>query len=136
MQVFRRATLIVNRCRPLSSQCSRSLSSLYPDSQVLRTHPTSPQPKGFDRKTGCCACIFQGVPSKAYKLPASWLKEGSAVINVSTFKNVDEGDVLKVRSVYGEHFRSYALLSLLLLHMLFVSRCRSCWRRGCRGWSA
>lgn len=42
----------------------------------------------------------QGVPSKAYKLPASWLKEGSAVINVSTFKNVDEEDVLKVRAIY------------------------------------
>lgn len=38
----------------------------------------------------------QGVPSKSYKLPASWLKEGCAVINVSTFKNVDEEDVLKV----------------------------------------
>lgn len=36
------------------------------------------------------------MPSKSYKLPASWLKEGSAVINVSTFKNVDEEDVLKV----------------------------------------
>lgn len=37
------------------------------------------------------------MPSKAYKLPASWLKEGCAVINVSTFKNVDEGEVMKVR---------------------------------------
>lgn len=38
----------------------------------------------------------QGVPSKDYKLSASWLKEGCAVINVSTFKNVDEEEVLKV----------------------------------------
>lgn len=36
------------------------------------------------------------MPTKAYKLPASWLKEGAAVINVSTFKNVDEEEVLKV----------------------------------------
>lgn len=39
----------------------------------------------------------QGVPSKDYKLPASWLKEGVAVINVSTFKNVNEDDIMKVR---------------------------------------
>ncbi|CAN0244967.1 unnamed protein product [Scytosiphon promiscuus] len=43
--------------------------------------------------------VVTGVPSKAYKLPASWLKEGSAVINVSTFKNVDEEDVLKIPGV-------------------------------------
>lgn len=41
------------------------------------------------------------MPSKAYKLPASWLKEGSAIINVSTFKNVDEEDVLKVTTERG-----------------------------------
>ncbi|CAM9848186.1 unnamed protein product, partial [Discosporangium mesarthrocarpum] len=39
--------------------------------------------------------IEQGVPTKAYKLPAEWLMEGSAVINVSTFKNVDEEEVMK-----------------------------------------
>ena len=48
----------------------------------------------------CRALFFffpsQGVPSKDYKLPASWLKEGGAVINVSTFKNVDEDEVMKV----------------------------------------
>ncbi|CAM9542170.1 unnamed protein product [Ascophyllum nodosum] len=40
--------------------------------------------------------VVTGVPSKDYKLPASWLKEGGAVINVSTFKNVDEDEVMKV----------------------------------------
>ncbi|CBJ32057.1 putative methylene tetrahydrofolate dehydrogenase [Ectocarpus siliculosus] len=43
--------------------------------------------------------VVTGVPSKAYKLSASWLKEGSAIINVSTFKNVDEEDVLKIPGV-------------------------------------
>lgn len=43
--------------------------------------------------------VITGVPSKAYKLPASWLKEGSTVINVSTFKNVEEEEVLKIPGV-------------------------------------
>lgn len=47
-------------------------------------------------KEACLAsdAIVLGVPSKAYKLDASWVRDGSVVVNVASFKNVDEEELL------------------------------------------
>ena len=79
----------------------------------------------------------QGVPSKSYKLPAAWLKEGSAVINVSTFKNVDEEDVLKVSNWTLGHYRCGMFFRPLDLRMtcgpaLLTAPKRPCTERNSR----
>lgn len=43
--------------------------------------------------------IITGVPSKDYKLPLEWISEGTVVINVASFKNVDEEGLLKIPGV-------------------------------------
>merc|ERR1711974_7565 len=41
--------------------------------------------------------VILGVPSESYKLDASLIKENAVVINVSTFKNIDEKALLAQR---------------------------------------
>lgn len=43
-----------------------------------------------------CAIAPTGVPVASYKLSTSWIKPGAIVVNVSSFKNVDEEELLKV----------------------------------------
>mmetsp|Transcript_16161 Transcript_16161/g.44774 ORF Transcript_16161/g.44774 Transcript_16161/m.44774 type:complete len:135 (-) Transcript_16161:270-674(-) len=43
--------------------------------------------------------IVTGVPTKAYRLPTEWIKQNATVINVSSFKNVDEESLLKVPGI-------------------------------------
>jgi len=43
--------------------------------------------------------IVTGVPTKSYQLPTAWVRPGATVINVSTFKNVDEAALLEVPGV-------------------------------------
>ena len=40
-----------------------------------------------------------GVPTKAYRLPAEWIQPHSTVVNVASFKNVDEAELLKIPGV-------------------------------------
>jgi len=40
--------------------------------------------------------VITGVPVKTYKLNVDWIQPGSTVVNVSSFKNVDEESLLKV----------------------------------------
>ena len=40
-----------------------------------------------------------GVPTKAYRLPTEWIQPHSTVVNVASFKNVDEEALLKVPGV-------------------------------------
>ena len=40
-----------------------------------------------------------GVPTKAYRLPTEWIKPHSTIVNVSSFKNVDEESLLKIPGV-------------------------------------
>lgn len=47
--------------------------------------------------------IITGVPVKDYKLPLDWVAENTVVINVSSYKNVDEANLLKVH----QYFFSY-----------------------------
>ncbi|CAM9790520.1 unnamed protein product [Phaeothamnion confervicola] len=43
--------------------------------------------------------VVAGVPSKAYKLPTEWIRPGAFVLNVATYKNVDEAALLEVPGV-------------------------------------
>lgn len=43
--------------------------------------------------------VILGVPTRDYRLPTEWVKEGAVVINVATFKNVEEEEIMKVKGV-------------------------------------
>mmetsp|Transcript_37295 Transcript_37295/g.76447 ORF Transcript_37295/g.76447 Transcript_37295/m.76447 type:complete len:328 (+) Transcript_37295:32-1015(+) len=43
--------------------------------------------------------VITGVPTKDYCLPTAWVQEGSIVMNISHFKNVNEEELLKVPGV-------------------------------------
>mmetsp|Transcript_26682 Transcript_26682/g.62674 ORF Transcript_26682/g.62674 Transcript_26682/m.62674 type:complete len:374 (-) Transcript_26682:123-1244(-) len=43
--------------------------------------------------------VVTGVPTKNYKLPTEWVNPNTTVVNVSSFKNVDEEALLKIPGV-------------------------------------
>jgi methylenetetrahydrofolate dehydrogenase (NAD+) len=43
--------------------------------------------------------IITGVPVKSYQLPLDWVSPGTVVINVASFKNVDEDALLQIPGV-------------------------------------
>lgn len=43
--------------------------------------------------------VVTGVPTKAYRLPTEWIQPNSTVVNVASFKNVDEESLLKIPGV-------------------------------------
>lgn len=43
--------------------------------------------------------VITGVPTRAYRLPTEWIQPNSTVVNVASFKNVDEESLLKVPGV-------------------------------------
>ena len=43
--------------------------------------------------------VVTGVPTKAYRLPTEWIQPESTVVNVASFKNVDEEKLLQVPGV-------------------------------------
>lgn len=40
-----------------------------------------------------------GVPTKNYRLPTEWIQKNTTVVNVASFKNVDEEALLKIPGV-------------------------------------
>ena len=40
-----------------------------------------------------------GVPTKAYRLPTEWVQPNTTLVNVASFKNVDEESLLKIPGV-------------------------------------
>mmetsp|Transcript_7501 Transcript_7501/g.9776 ORF Transcript_7501/g.9776 Transcript_7501/m.9776 type:complete len:370 (+) Transcript_7501:181-1290(+) len=43
--------------------------------------------------------VVTGVPAKAYRLPTEWIQPNTTVVNVASFKNVDEDELLKIPGV-------------------------------------
>ena len=43
--------------------------------------------------------VITGVPTKSYRLPVEWIQPHTTVINVASFKNVDEESLLKIPGV-------------------------------------
>jgi hypothetical protein len=43
--------------------------------------------------------VISGVPTKNYRLPSEWIQPNTTVVNVASFKNVDEETLLKIPGV-------------------------------------
>ena len=43
--------------------------------------------------------VVTGVPTKAYRLPTEWIQPNTTVVNVASFKNVDEEKLLQIPGV-------------------------------------
>lgn len=43
--------------------------------------------------------VVTGVPTKSYRLPTEWIQPNTTVVNVASFKNVDEAALLKIEGV-------------------------------------
>jgi hypothetical protein len=43
--------------------------------------------------------VVTGVPTKNYQLPSEWIQSYTTVVNVASFKNVDEEAILKIPGV-------------------------------------
>jgi len=43
--------------------------------------------------------VVSGVPTKSYRLPTEWIQPHTTVVNVASFKNVDEESLLKIPGV-------------------------------------
>lgn len=46
-----------------------------------------------------CAFAAAGVPTQDYRLPTEWIRPNTTVVNVASFKNVDEDALLKIPGV-------------------------------------
>lgn len=47
--------------------------------------------------------VITGVPTKNYKLPSEWIQEGTTVVNVSSYKNVNPEELLQIPNVKYVH---------------------------------
>jgi len=63
-----------------------------------RLHPCGDDetPESCVRKS---SIVVTGVPTKNYKLPTEWVNPNTTVVNVASFKNVDEEALLKIPGV-------------------------------------
>lgn len=43
--------------------------------------------------------MVTGVPTKDYRLPTEWIQNNTTVVNVASYKNVDEESLLKIPGV-------------------------------------
>ena len=43
--------------------------------------------------------VVTGVPTKNYKLPSEWIQPNTTVVNVASFKNVAEDEILQIEGV-------------------------------------
>lgn len=43
--------------------------------------------------------VVTGVPAKSYRMPTEWIQENTTVVNVASYKNVDEESLLKIKGV-------------------------------------
>ena len=43
--------------------------------------------------------VITGVPAKSYRLPTEWIQPNTVVVNVASFKNVDEATLLQIPGV-------------------------------------
>ena len=43
--------------------------------------------------------VVTGVPTKNYRLPSEWIQPNTTVVNVASFKNVNEDEILQIEGV-------------------------------------
>eukprot|EP00978_Attheya_sp_CCMP212_P028800 scaffold100438_cov48-Attheya_sp.AAC.1 len=76
---------------------SVDLDSIYLFSKGrLERCDSSVTPESCVRKS---SVVVTGVPTKNYRLPTEWIRPNTTVVNVASFKNVDEDELLKIPGV-------------------------------------
>jgi len=99
---------VVNRSeivgRPLSAMLANDGADVYSvdiESIYLMRRGKMFSTDGVDVEKACrqSKVIVLGVPTEKYKLPTEWVSPGTAVLNVSHFKNVSEEELLKIDGV-------------------------------------
>lgn len=65
--------------------------------------------------------IILGVPDPTYKLDTKHIRENTFVINVSSYKNVDEDELLKIKGV--KYINSIGKITLAMLQYNLLSLC-------------
>lgn len=99
---------IVNRSeivgRPLAAMLANDGATVYSvDINSIyvfkggRLHPCDDEtPESCVRKS---SIVVTGVPTKAYRMPTEWIQPNTTVVNVASFKNVDEESLLQIPGV-------------------------------------
>ncbi|KAL3914115.1 MAG: hypothetical protein SGILL_006227 [Bacillariaceae sp.] len=98
---------VINRSeivgRPLAAMLSNDGADVYSvdiNSIYLfrggRLQQCDETPESCVRKS---SIVVTGVPTKNYKLPIEWVQKNTTVVNVASFKNVDEEELLKIPGV-------------------------------------
>jgi len=98
---------IINRSeivgRPLAAMLANDGATVYSVDvnsiyvfQGGRMQPCDETPESCVRKS---SIVVTGVPTKAYRMPTEWIQPNTTVVNVASFKNVDEESLLKVPGV-------------------------------------
>lgn len=100
---------VINRSeivgRPLAAMLANDGAKVYSidinsiylfEGGKLNKCPEGTTPEDCVRKSNI---IVTGVPTKNYRLPTEWVQENTTVVNVASFKNVDEEELLKVKGV-------------------------------------
>lgn len=76
---------------------SIDINSIYVfEGGKLHKTPEGTTPEECVRKS---SIVITGVPTKDYRLPTEWVQENTTVVNVASFKNVDQDALLKIPGV-------------------------------------
>mmetsp|Transcript_28890 Transcript_28890/g.67843 ORF Transcript_28890/g.67843 Transcript_28890/m.67843 type:complete len:372 (+) Transcript_28890:140-1255(+) len=62
--------------------------------------------------------VVTGVPTKNYKLPTEWINPNTTVVNVASFKNVDEEELLKIPGVVYVPLVGKVTVAMLLRNLM------------------
>jgi len=98
---------IINRSeivgRPLAAMLANDGATVYSvDINSIyvfaggKLNPCEETPESCVRRS---SVVVTGVPTKAYRLPTEWIQPNTTVVNVASYKNVSEEDLLKIPGV-------------------------------------
>mmetsp|Transcript_8515 Transcript_8515/g.10936 ORF Transcript_8515/g.10936 Transcript_8515/m.10936 type:complete len:361 (+) Transcript_8515:85-1167(+) len=101
---------VINRSeivgRPLAAMLANDGASVYSvDIESIYNFADGKLHKCEGEEENLEACVrksdvvITGVPVKGYRLPTQWIAEGSIVVNVASYKNIDEDMLLKIKDV-------------------------------------
>ncbi|GKY94883.1 hypothetical protein MPSEU_000453200 [Mayamaea pseudoterrestris] len=106
--MFGKSVTVINRSeivgRPLAAMLANDgaevysvdINSIYKFSGGRLQACPEETPESCVRKS---SVVVTGVPTKNYRLPTEWIQPGTTVVNVASFKNVDEEELLKIPGV-------------------------------------
>jgi methylenetetrahydrofolate dehydrogenase (NAD+) len=109
-QTENKIVTIINRSeivgRPLAAMLANDGADVYSvdiDSIYLFKNGKLQKVDAGDETVESCVrksnIVITGVPTKNYRLPTEWIQENTTVVNVASFKNVDQDELLKIEGV-------------------------------------